>query len=151
MITEEGKNLLIDLADKWEKFAQAETPPNDYERGIMMGFELATSELRALMKQFERTNPLKETQSTIKIAPDDKEKPDTEWEYIYVSFEQAPDGRWRIKHVNGVWQPHWQDSVGFDEAIRRLSQQGWKLARFANGIHVFRRTQEDTPTQPRRD
>ncbi|NJL92918.1 MAG: hypothetical protein HC915_03950 [Anaerolineae bacterium] len=63
-----------------------------------------------------------------------------DWEYYYITFEQSSDGVWRVKHLNGVWQPNWEQGLTFNEAVDRLSRAGWKLARFANGIHIFKRS-----------
>lgn len=146
MPNQELKASLLDLMGKWESFASGlqsiyqGDELSEYHKGIAMGFEAASQELRALIGQFDTPTPQpRQTQEvSIQVNPADTDL-EPAWEYFYVTFDQAPDGSWRIKHLNGVWQPGWQTGMIFDDAVEQLSKEGWRLARFANGIHVFRR------------
>ena len=152
MTKQEFKASLLDLIGKWQSFAGGLQSIYDgdelseYHKGIAMGFEAASQELRALVGQLdipESAPAMRRTEEiSLQVDPGDTDI-EPPWEYFYVTFDQVTDGTWRIKHLNGVWQPGWQTTgMNFDEAVEQLSQAGWRLARFANGIHVFRRPRQ---------
>jgi hypothetical protein len=151
MTNQDVKASILDLIGKWESFARGLQTIYDgdelseYHKGIAMGFEAAAQELRALAGQFdlpESTPAMRKTQEIVlEVSPSDTDI-EPSWEYFYVTFDQGSDGTWRIKHLNGVWQPGWQSGMEFDEAVQQLRDAGWRLARLAHGIHVFRRPRQ---------
>lgn len=146
-MTDNFRALTIDLIMKWEQFASemqtaTEEQESEYHKGIAVGFEAAAQELKALLTQVyqEPMSQLEETvaEVSLEVTPGEVVN-EPKWEYFYITFDQAADGVWRVKHLNGVWQPNWQEGTTFDEAVKQLSKIGWKLARVVNGIHVFKR------------
>lgn len=140
-------NKLQALIDKWDHFLEQHLQANnthpltEHERGFLEGFATATNELRTLVAQLQGVTPKNRIFDTqdIEISRSNEENP-PEWEYIYVSFEETPDGIWRVNRVNGVEQPGWDDALSFNEAVRKLRDNGgWRLTNYAKGIHVFRR------------
>ena len=136
-------NLLTDLISKWEKFANESGPGEEtggnlgYNHGVAMGLGTAAQELKTLLEQ-AGIAPQQVRTST-------QPAPSANTEYYYIGFGKAPDGTWRVKHLNGVWQPDWENGADFNDMVANLSQEGWKLAHFGTDLHVFQRPKQVSP------
>ena len=132
-------DLLTDLISKWEAFAADNGPAQGtdsdlgYNHGVAMGFGTAAQELRTLIDQTGSTS------SRTTTLPPESDQASANTEYYYIGFDQAPDGTWRVKHLNGVWQPDWENGADFNEMVAELSVEGWRLAHFGTDLHVFQR------------
>jgi hypothetical protein len=141
----------MQLAQLWEQWASqvSQSPQvSPHDQGFAEGLAAASSELRILLAQlgglplpspYELANG--DIEMDFRPAPDQiPEESESEWEYLYVTFEQTPQGDWLLKDMHGLWQPDWGNTPSFEQAIALLRErQGWRLTNFAKGIHVFRR------------